>query len=201
MQQAMENLEMFMQKAPPIPILIKCGLVHAQFETVHPFLDGNGRIGRLLITFMLCHARVLRRPLLYISHYFKQQRDEYYDKLQKVRDNGDWEGWLAFFLRAAYEVSIQATQTARRIVQLREEHQKLLREKGRGRVNALALLDFLYQRPVLTAKMIAEELHVTPATAYGLLGNLQKLGLLHEVTGRARNRMFYYRPYLNILNE
>lgn len=201
MQKAIGDLEMFIQKPPPIPLLIKCGLVHAQFETIHPFLDGNGRVGRLLITFMLCHAEVLTRPLLYISHYFREHRDEYYNRLQNVRDEGNWEDWLGFFLKAVYQVSIQATQTARRIVQLKQEHQILLRERGRGRVNALALLDFLYQNPLVTPPIIARKLNVTIGTAYNLIGNLQKLGLLQEITRRERNRIFRYQPYLDILNE
>ncbi len=201
MRKALGDLEMFIQKPPPMPLLVKCGLVHAQFETIHPFLDGNGRIGRLLITFMLCRAEVLTRPLLYISHYFREHRDEYYDRLQRVRDEGNWEGWLGFFLKAVYQVSIQATQTARKILHLKERHQQLLREKGKQRVNALALLDLLYERPIVTAPMIVERLNVTPAPAYSLIGNMQKLGLLREITGRERNRIFRYQPYLDILNE
>ena len=201
MRKAIGDLEIFIQKAPPMPLLVKCGLVHAQFETIHPFIDGNGRIGRLLITFMLCHAEVLTRPLLYISHYFKEHRDEYYERLQGVRDKGEWEGWLGFFLKAVYQVSIQATQTARKILHMREQHQQLLREKGKQRVNSLALLDLLYERPIATASMVVDKLGVTSPTAYGLIGNLQKLGLLREITGRERYRIFRYQPYLDILNE
>lgn len=199
MRGAMAELEVFLHNSPPMPLLIKCGLVHAQFETIHPFLDGNGRIGRLLITFMLCHARVLARPLLYISHYFRQRRAEYYDRLQRVRDEGDWEGWLRFFVQGVYDVSVQATETARRIVALREGHQTLLRERGRGRVNALGLLDMLYEHPVVTASSVARGLKVTEPTAYRLIADMERLGLLTEMTGRTRGRRFCYKPYLEIL--
>ncbi len=201
MRKAIGDLEMFIQRGPRMPLLIKCGLVHAQFETIHPFLDGNGRVGRLLITFMLCHAEVLTRPLLYLSHYFKEHRDEYYDRLQRVRDKSDWEGWLEFFLRAVFEVSVQATKKARQIVQLKKDHQRLLREKGQQRVNALTLLDLLYEKPIVNASIVAERLHVTLAPVYSLIRNFQKLELLHEITGRERNRIFFYQPYLDILNE
>jgi len=197
---AMADLEMFLHSELPVPLLIKCGLVHAQFETIHPFLDGNGRIGRLLITFMLCHARVLARPLLYLSLHFREHQDEYYARLQRVRDEGNWEQWLQFFLRGVYEVSQQATETARRIVNLREKHQALLRQKGRRRMNALVLLDLLYERPVQTVAAIAERLNVTPMTANNLVRDFQERGLLREITGRKRDRVFCYQPYVDILS-
>ena len=118
MIQALDNLEKFLHDSTPIPALLKVGLAHAQFETIHPFLDGNGRTGRLLITFLLCEQNILKRPLLYISHYFKKYRTEYYDRLQAVRDTGNWEGWLKFFLRGVYEVAQEASATARKIVNL-----------------------------------------------------------------------------------
>jgi len=187
---------MFLHDPAPLPLLIRCGLMHAQFETIHPFLDGNGRIGRLLVTFLLCHARVLSRPLLYISLYLRQHRAEYYSRLMAIREKGDWEGWLLFFLRGIHEVAHQATDTARRIVHLREAHQALLKVKST--VNALALLDLLYEYPVFPVRFVAERLKVSRATVYNLVKTLVSLGLLQEVSGRSRNRYFSYQPYLKL---
>src|SRR5208337_73349 len=126
MHQALDNLERFLHDTSRLPALIHCGLAHAQFETIHPFLDGNGRVGRLLVTFLLCQKHALGRPLLYLSHYLKKHRAEYYDRLMAIRNDGDWEGWLKFFVRGVYEVSQEATETARQILGLREEHRRLL---------------------------------------------------------------------------
>lgn len=132
MLQSLDNLEKFLHSSQPLPTLIKVGLAHAQFETIHPFLDGNGRTGRLLITFLLCEQNILQRPLLYISYYFKKYRSEYYSHLQAIRDTGNWEGWLKFFLLGVYETAQEATSTARQIVSLKEEHRQLaLNEMGR----------------------------------------------------------------------
>ena len=135
----MGNLERFLHEHPQMPILLKCGLVHGQFEILHPFLDGNGRLGRLLITFLLCEHRVLSRPLLYLSEYFIQHQDEYYDRLDVIHSLGDWEGWLKFFLRGVRDVSLEATETALKIISLREEHRQLVVGGVRG-ANGLALL-------------------------------------------------------------
>src|SRR5262249_24486028 len=123
---ALGDLEAFLHERDDLPLLVKVGLAHAQFETIHPFLDGNGRVGRLLITFLLCERGVLPKPVLYLSHYLKRHRQEYYDRLQAVRDSGDWEGWLEFFLRGVADVSAQATETARRVLLLREDHRALI---------------------------------------------------------------------------
>ena len=153
MLQSLDNLEKFLHSLQPMPTLIKVGLAHAQFETIHPFLDGNGRTGRLLITFLLCEQNILQRPLLYISYYFKKYRTEYYDCLQAVRDSGNWEGWLKFFLRGVYEVAQEAAATARKIVTLKEEHRQLvLNTMGRRSGNAIALLESLYFRPIFTVE-------------------------------------------------
>lgn len=153
MLQSLDNLERFLHSPQPMPTLIKVGLAHAQFETIHPFLDGNGRTGRLLITFLLCEQNILKRPLLYISYYFKKYRAEYYDRLQAVRDSGNWEGWLKFFLRGVYEVAQEAAATARKIVNLKEEHRQLvLNTMGRRSGNAIALLESLYFRPIFTVE-------------------------------------------------
>jgi Fic family protein len=126
MHKALDNLEKFLHDNDSFPTLIHCGLAHVQFETIHPFLDGNGRIGRLLITFLLCEREILQKPLLYLSHYLKLHRAEYYDRLMAVRTEGNWEGWLKFFLKGIFEVSESATITARAILNLREKHRELI---------------------------------------------------------------------------
>jgi len=197
MIEALGELESFLHAEVSMPTLIKVGLVHAQFETIHPFLDGNGRIGRLLITFLLCERGILTRPLLYTSHYFKRNREEYYHRLQATRDDGDWEGWLEFFLRGMHEVGEEASRTAKRIVRQREEHQALVTEKmGRGAALGLALLEHLYFHPIVTAKMVCQKLGVTGPTAYRALAALEELGILVETTGQKRYRQFRYAPYL-----
>lgn len=143
MQEALANLEKFLHDEKTYPTLIQCGLAHAQFETIHPFLDGNGRVGRLLITFLLCQRGILKFPLLYLSHYLKFHRAEYYDRLMAIRNDGNWEGWLRFFLKGVCEVSRSATETARKILELRQKHQALIRDKASNQTNAALLLDYL----------------------------------------------------------
>ena len=146
--EALSNLERFIHKDRSLPLLIRIGMVHAQFETIHPFLDGNGRVGRLLITLLLCEQGVLQQPVLYLSHYLKQHRSDYYEALQSVREEGTWEDWVAFFLRAVQASAVDATETARRIVDLRERHRDLLVvELGRGAGTGLRLLEALYRAP------------------------------------------------------
>ena len=148
---ALGALEKFLHSSSDLPQLIQIGLIHAQFETIHPFLDGNGRVGRLLITFLLCQREILLKPVLYLSHFFKQHRTEYYEHLQAVRDKGLWEDWLTFFLRGIASVSLEATETARRILALREIHRDLVTTHlGRAAGNGLRVLESLYQRPILT---------------------------------------------------
>jgi Fic family protein len=196
------NLEKFLHNPQPMPILIKVGLAHAQFETIHPFLDGNGRTGRLLITFLLCEQNILQRPLLYISYYFKKYRTEYYDRLQAVRDQGDWEGWLKFFLRGIYEVAQEAAATARKIVNLKEEHRQLvLDEMGRRSGNAIALLESLYFRPIFTVEHAQAVTNLSYPNANTLVKDLSSIGLLQEITGQKRNRAFSYAPYLAVFRD
>ncbi len=202
MSEALANLEKFFYDKKFMPLLIKVGLIHAQFETVHPFLDGNGRIGRLLITFLLCEKGILKLPLLYLSYYFKRYRSEYYDRLQAVRDKGDWEGWLKFFLRGVYEVAKEATETARKIVNLREEHRaKITTKLGRSASKALLLLEMLYFRPILSVHTVMEARKLTYANANKPIKDLCDLGLLEEVTGQRRNRRFSYGPYLSLFED
>jgi Fic family protein len=200
MHTALSNIETFMHTQEPMPALIKIGLVHSQFETVHPFLDGNGRMGRLLITFYLCQQHVLRRPLLYLSHYFKLNKLEYYEQLQRVRDEGDWESWLRYFLTGVREVAEQATHTARNIVHLREEHRELIAARSlRASGAASQLLEHLYRRPIITVKGVAEVTGQSYANANQLVAKFQDWGILHEMTQQARNRRFIYRQYLQEL--
>ena len=202
MLQSLDNLEKFLHSPQPIPTLIKAGLAHAQFETIHPFLDGNGRTGRLLITFLLCEQNILQRPLLYISYYFKKYRSEYYDRLQAVRDNGNWEGWLKFFLRGVYEVAQEAAATARKIVNLKEEHRQLvLNEMGRRSGNAIALLESLYFRPIFTVEHAEAITNLSYPNANTLIKDLSNIGLLQEITGQKRNRAFSYAPYLAVFQD
>lgn len=201
-ENCMSELEKFVHADIDLPILIKIGLIHYQFETIHPFLDGNGRIGRLLITFLICEQEVLKRPLLYISHYFKKNRLEYYDRLQLVRDAGDFEGWLKFFLRGVADVSNEATEVSRNIVQLREQHRQLISEKlGRAAHNGLNVLEHLYQTPIIQVRNAADWTGTTYANANNLVSKLEEIGLLREISGKARNRVFSYDPYVNIFRD
>ncbi len=197
---AMGHLERFLRSPGNIPVLIAVGLAHAQFETIHPFLDGNGRIGRLLITFLLCEQQVLRRPLLYLSHYLRKHRSEYYDHLQAIRDVSDWETWIKFFLKGVAEVASEATETARRIIQLREEHRQFVFETI-GTTNASRLLELLYERPIVSARFVRDALEVSPPTANSLVNEFANLGLLEETTGQRRNRAFSYRSYLSMFED
>jgi len=202
METALGDLETFLHADAPIPHLIKAGLAHAQFETIHPFLDGNGRVGRLLIAFLMCQENILQRPLLYISYYFKQHRTEYYDRLQAVRDDGDWEGWLKFFLRGVYEVAQEATATARRVLNLREEHRAAIqREMRRGAARALRLLESLFHQPIISISQASATTGLPFTGTTQLVLALVGMGLLREMTGRKRNRLFAYDPYLALYRD
>jgi len=184
-----------------LPALLQIGMAHAQFETIHPFLDGNGRVGRLLIAFMLYQKGILETPVLYISHYFKKYRQQYYEHLQSVRENGSWETWLKFFLQGIYEVSQEATETSRKIVDLREEHRMLIAEHfGRVAGNAMQVLETLYQRPYIKVQDIQKLTKVSYPAANQLMNKFVEHGLLTEVTGQARNRQFRYGPYIDLFS-
>jgi Fic family protein len=201
MHQALNNLESFMHDTESLPVLIQCGLVHAQFETIHPFLDGNGRIGRLLITFLLCQRGVLQSPLLYLSHYIKAHRSEYYDRLSAIRTNGDWEGWLKFFMQGISEVSQAATATARAILDLRESHRQLIGQTLGASAYGLRLLDLLFERPLVNIRLVENFLNCAYATASKIVEQFIQLGLLEEITGWQRNRLYRYEPYLALFNQ
>ena len=196
------DLELFLHDEAPLPLLIKIGLAHAQFETIHPFLDGNGRVGRLLITFLLCEREVLLKPVLYLSHYFKQHRQEYYDCLQAVRDEGEWERWLLFFLRGLDDVSQQATETARQILLLRERHRELITDKlGRAAGNGHRLLEQLYTTPIVSVTEVQDLIGTTYPAANNLMRQFAKYGLVREMTGQRRHRRFVYQDYISLFHD
>ena len=201
MHKALDNLEKFLHDINSLPALIHCGLVHAQFETIHPFLDGNGRIGRLLITFLLCQQGILQKPLLYLSHYLKFHRIEYYDRLMAIRTHGDWEGWLKFFLQGIFEVSQSATVTARSILEMRENHRGIIGYKIATSSYGLRLLDLLFQHPLINIRFVENELQCSYKTANKIVDRLVELELLHEVTGWQRNRIYRYEPYLDLFER
>lgn len=201
MQNALNNLEKFLHQQDSLPALIHCGLAHAQFETIHPFLDGNGRIGRLLITFLLCQREILQKPLLYLSHYLKFHRAEYYDRLMAVRTEGNWEGWLKFFLRGIFEVSESATSTARSILNLREQHRELIGREINNSGYGLRLLDLLFEKPIINIPLVEEYLECSYGTANKTVKQLEKLSLIREITGWQRNRLYRYEPYLILFDS
>jgi len=195
-------LETFLHREKDLPLLIEIGLAHAQFETIHPFLDGNGRMGRLLITFLLCEREVLTKPVLYLSYYFKRHRAAYYERLQAVRDQGEWEEWLAFFLRGIAEVSAQATDTARRILVLRETDRTLItRYLGRAAGNGHRVLEHLFTQPIVSVNAVQKLVGVTYSAANRLVSKMAEHGILHEFTGQSRNRRFRYEEYIRLFTD
>ena len=200
MHTALGDLEAFMRRRDHAP-LIQIGLAHAQFETIHPFLDGNGRVGRLMITFMLCERKILCRPLLYLSRYLVANKQEYYDRLMAVRLRGEWEEWLNFFLKGVATVSEEASQKARRIIDLRDKHRAKIDASKHRVALSYRLLELLYQSPVVTMPETAKRLQRSRVTANDLIWHFEQLGFLQEITGKTRNRRFRYQPYYDLLNE
>jgi len=197
--QALGELERYLHQDDGLPPLVKTALAHVQFETIHPFLDGNGRVGRLLITFLLTEQGILHKPVLYLSHYFKQHRQRYYELLQAVRDRGAWEDWLRFFLQGVVEVAAEAAETARRIQLLREQHRAAITERlGRSAGNGHRVLEALFNRPILSVADVVTLTGTTYAAANTLVRRLVELDVLREMTGHARNRRFRYEPYVNL---
>ncbi|MYD96717.1 MAG: Fic family protein [Gammaproteobacteria bacterium] len=196
----MSDLERFIHDAThPLPLLLKIGLVHVQFETIHPFLDGNGRLGRLLITLLLCSHDVLDDPLLYLSLYFKTHRDEYYDLLQSVRTRGDWEAWLTFFLEGIVETADQAADTATDLLDLFDRDRRRIEALGRPAGSALRVHQIVQERPFVSVPAAAKRLGLSRPTVARSVEHLEKLGVLHEVTGRRWGRTYAYREFLHIL--
>ena len=198
----MADLERFLHAGENgLPVLLRAGIAHVQFETIHPFLDGNGRIGRLLITLLLCHAGMLREPLLYLSLYFKQHRTTYYDLLNHVRRSGDWETWLAFFLEGVHLTATAAVSAAQRIARIfREDHDRIA---GTGRLagSALRVHDVLKSRPIMPLTGVCNHTNLSFPAASSAMALLIEIGIVREITGRLRNRLFAYDQYLATLNE
>lgn len=201
MNEAMADWERYLHTDAPLPDLVHIGILHAQLETIHPFLDGNGRVGRLLISLLLHDRAILHRPLLYLSIFLKENRDVYYDKLQAIRDRGEWEEWLDFFIEGVIEVATEAYETASRILRLREADRTRLAGLGRRAGSAQQLLDYLFRQPVVTVGMAGEILGVSQPTANSLVNAMAAKGLLREVTGFRRNRKFEYAEYLDLFRE
>ncbi len=198
----MAALESFIQvQSMDMPVLLKAALAHVQFETIHPFLDGNGRLGRLLIALLLHEAGALRQPLLYLSLYLKQHRSLYYELLGRVRTEGDWEAWVIFFLEGVEQTAQGAVQTAWRLADLFAQDVARVQASGRGARTALRVLDVLRQRPLTTLRQLAPSADITFPTASKAMGALVGLGIARELTGQRRNRVFVYDAYLAILNE
>jgi Fic family protein len=198
----MNALELFLhEERKDLPILIRAGLIHVQFESIHPFLDGNGRLGRLLITFLLCAAGVLREPILYLSLYFKQHRAAYYDLLDRVRTKGDWETWLDFFLTGVRDTSEQAATAARRILALFREHQHQIEALGRPAASVLRVFEHMQRSPIVSIPGAAAKIGISAPTVAKSLEHMQCLRILREITGRRRHRLFVYDRYMEILNE
>ncbi|MBL4747904.1 MAG: Fic family protein [Magnetovibrio sp.] len=184
-----------------LPALVKAALAHVQFETIHPFLDGNGRLGRLLITFILCMEGVLKEPLLYLSLYFKANRQEYYDHLQSVRETGDWESWIKFFLTGVIETATQATETAQAIIALFSTDRASIEASGKSTAGVLSVHQFLQHHPITNTTKIKNGCNVSLPTVLRSLTTLETLGIVREITGKDRNKIFAYQEYLNILNK
>ena len=200
--ECMGKLELFLHDQPePTPVLLKAALAHVQFETIHPFLDGNGRLGRLLITLLLCEHKVLREPMLYLSLYFKTHRQYYYELLSNVRLTGDWEAWLDFFAEAVIVTASQAVETAQQLLDLSNRDRDKISGLGRAAASTLQIHRALMEQPIATSSSLAEKTGITPATVNKSLGHLEQLGIVKELTARKRNRLFSYAGYIEIMSR
>jgi Fic family protein len=198
----MGKLELFLHDRPePTPTLLKAALAHVQFETIHPFLDGNGRLGRLLITLLLCDQKVLRQPMLYLSLYFKAHRQIYYELLNKVRLTGDWEAWLDFFAEAVTATATQAVETAQLLLDLSNRDRIKISGLGRAAASTLQVHRALMERPIATSGWVVKKAGLTPATVNKSLSHLERLGIVRELTAQKRNRLFSYAGYIEIMNR
>src|SRR6056297_389017 len=184
-----------------LPPLIRAGLAHVQFETIHPFLDGNGRLGRLLVTLILVEAGVLHEPILYLSLFLKSRRDDYYRLLQEVRQAGAWETWMEFFLTGVAETAEQAAETARELSAMFEAHRQQISTLGRSAPSALRVHEFMQARPVVTIQAVADGLNTSFPTASGALEKLAELGIIRETTGKQRGRIYAYSNYIALLDR
>jgi len=200
--ECMGKLELFLHDRPETtPALLKAALAHVQFETIHPFLDDNGRLGRLLITLLLCEQKVLREPMLYLSLYFKTHRQYYYDLLNDVRLTGDWEAWLDFFAGAVIATATQAEDTSRQLIDLANIDRERISGLGRAAASTLQVHRAMMEHPITNSGWLVEKTGITPATVNKCLGHVERLGIVRELTDRKRNRLFSYAGYLEILNK
>lgn len=191
-------MKKFLHEKTDYPVLIKTGLIHSQFESIHPFLDGNGRIGRLLITHYLCFRGVLKKPLLYLSEFFKKHKQQYYDRLTAIREKDDIEGWLKYFLDGIKVTSESAVETIRKIISLKEVDTDAIIKKGKVNKNSLKLLEYLFKNPVVTIQIAENFLNLKNPNAIKVISSLEDLGILTEVTGKKRNKIFMYKKYTNL---
>ena len=195
-------LELFIHdQRVQLPLLVRAGLLHVQFETIHPFLDGNGRVGRLLITFLLCAEGVLREPILYLSLYFKRNRSTYYALLDRVRTTGDWETWLEFFPEGVRDTAEQAANAARRILAVFEDHRRKIESLGRPATSVLRVFECLQRQPIASIQLGADRTGLSAPTVAKCMEHLRRLGIVRELTGRQRHRMFVYKAFMDVLNE
>ncbi|TVM14501.1 Fic family protein [Oceanidesulfovibrio indonesiensis] len=200
--ECMSKLELFLHDKPePTPVLLKAALAHVQFETIHPFLDGNGRLGRLLITLLLCDQKVLREPMLYLSLYFKTHRQYYYELLNNVRMTGDWEAWLEFFAEAVIVTATQAVETAQQLIELSNQDKDKISGLGRAAASTLQVHRALMEHPIANSNSLVEKTGLTPATVNKALGHLENLGIVKELTAQKRNRLFSYAGYIEIMSR
>jgi Fic family protein len=200
--ECLDAFERFLHRDDPaLPPLIRAGLAHVQFETIHPFLDGNGRLGRLLVTLMLCEAGALHEPILYLSLFLKSRRDDYYRLLQEVRFAGAWEAWMEFFLTGVAETAEQAADTAREVMSLFDRDRAGIAELGRAASSALRVHELLQRRPLVTIGAAAKELKLSVPAVTNALDLMQGLGIVREITGRQRGRVFEYPKYLRLLDR
>ncbi len=195
---ALDNFEKFLHQNSQLPVLIKTGLIHSQFENIHPFLDGNGRIGRLLITFYLCQQKSLDKPLLYLSDFFKKYRQEYYDRLNAVHEKDDIEGWLKFFLEGVATTASQAVETSKKIIKLKEADIKKIATLGRSTIKAMVVFSYLFHTPTVRVKDVEKITGLKNPNALALISKLVKIEILKEITGRKRNKVFRYQNYVNL---
>jgi Fic family protein len=198
---ALGALDRWLHGDDPLPPLVRAGLAHVQFETIHPFLDGNGRLGRLLLSLLVEHWKLLDAPLLYLSLAIKRHRQEYYERLSAVRTNGDWEGWTEYFLRCVREAADDGVAAIGRLVALLDRDRRRLTAHKGATLPALRLLDALPEHPMVTLPMAVEVLDVTKPTAVKAINALISCGILHESTGKSRDRVYAYRAYLQVLSE
>ena len=198
---SMGALELYLHQPQQFPVLVDCALIHYFFETIHPFLDGNGRLGRLLITFYLHWKGVMEKPLLYLSYYFRKYRQEYYDRLNMVRDNGDFEQWIAFFLKGVVVTADSAVDAAKQIMELQSRHRSLLWQKKISSPLAVGILEKLFYSPYVSVNDIARDFSISYQAASTLISQLEGAGILKEITGRKRDKRYIYADYLQILEE